>query len=64
MAVAADEGRRVGAHTVWLETQNVNVPAIRAYQALGFPLCGLDLTLYRGTMHDGDVALYMAYALD
>lgn len=64
MTVAADEGRRAGACTAWLETQNVNVPAIRAYQALGFTLCGLDLTLYCGTAHEGDVALYMARALD
>ena len=64
MIAAVDEGRRAGARTLWLETQNVNVPAIRAYQALGFTLCGLDLTLYCGTAHEGDVALYMARPLD
>lgn len=64
MRVAVDDGRRAGARTAWLETQNVNVPAIRAYQAMGFTLCGLDLTLYRGTAHEGDVAVYMARPLD
>ncbi len=44
-------GRRNGARQLWLETQNVNVPAVRAYRALGFQLVGLDTSLY-----DGDVA--------
>ncbi|MFD2083443.1 Acetyltransferase (GNAT) family protein [Actinopolymorpha cephalotaxi] len=33
-------------HCVWLETSHLNVPGIRAYRALGFELCGLDLELY------------------
>lgn len=41
-ATAVDKGAR----ETWLETQNVNVPAIRAYQALGFAITGCDTTLY------------------
>lgn len=63
MAAAADEGRRLGARTLWLETQNVNVPAVRAYRAMGFSLAGLDTTLYRGTDREEDVALFLYRAL-
>lgn len=38
--------RSVGARCLWLETQNVNVPAIRFYLRSGFHLCGLDESLY------------------
>jgi ribosomal protein S18 acetylase RimI-like enzyme len=31
---------------VWVETQNTNVAAVRFYQAQGFELCGLDMSLY------------------
>ncbi len=34
------------ARCVWLETQNVNYPAIQFYRQLGFQWCGLDMTLY------------------
>lgn len=55
-------GRDNRARCLWLETQNTNVPSVRAYQAMGFDLVGLDRTLY-----DGDVAhetaLYLAKAL-
>ncbi len=33
-------------HCLWLETSHLNVPGIRAYRALGFHPCGLDLELY------------------
>jgi hypothetical protein len=36
----------------------VNVPAVRAYRRLGFALCGLDTTFYRGTPAAGEVALF------
>jgi ribosomal protein S18 acetylase RimI-like enzyme len=38
--------RAVGARCLWLETQNVNYPAIQFYRHLGFRLCGLDESLY------------------
>ncbi|MEV0680734.1 GNAT family N-acetyltransferase [Actinosynnema sp. NPDC050436] len=56
-------GRERGARTAWLETSSVNVPAVRAYQRMGFALCGLDVTLYRGTPSEGEVALYLAREL-
>ena len=38
--------RSVQARCLWLETQNVNFPAIQFYQRCGFSLCGFDETLY------------------
>ncbi|RCV53084.1 GNAT family N-acetyltransferase [Marinitenerispora sediminis] len=64
MERACRYGRRNGARTAWLETSNVNVPAVRAYQRMGFALCGLDSSLYRGTPSEGEVALFMSRALD
>jgi len=36
----------VNAHCLWVETQNVNAPAIAFYQRAGFEFCGLDTSLY------------------
>jgi ribosomal protein S18 acetylase RimI-like enzyme len=41
-----DWAAAVGARCLWLETQNVNAPAIQFYRRLGFVLCGLDVSLY------------------
>lgn len=57
---ACAHGRGHGALTAWLETSSVNVPAVRAYERMGFTLCGLDTTFYRGTPADGEVALFFA----
>jgi ribosomal protein S18 acetylase RimI-like enzyme len=57
-ALGAARGR--GAEVAWLETSNLNVPAIRAYESLGFTVCGLDETLYHGTPAEGEVALFLA----
>jgi ribosomal protein S18 acetylase RimI-like enzyme len=44
---ALDRRARIsGARCLWLETQNVNYPAIQFYRRSGFRLCGLDDTLY------------------
>ncbi|MEU6744300.1 GNAT family N-acetyltransferase [Streptosporangium sandarakinum] len=64
MRGACGFGRRHGARTAWLETSNVNVPAVRAYRRMGFALCGLDTTFYRGTASEGEIALFMSRALD
>ncbi|AJT69136.1 Streptothricin acetyltransferase [Streptomyces lydicus] len=64
MQRACAYGRRLGARTAWLETTNVNVPAVRAYRRMGFTLCGLDTTFYRGTASEGETALFMSMALD
>lgn len=51
--------REVGASHVWLETSNVNVPGVRAYERLGYALCGAD-TLYYGSYMPGEWAIYLA----
>ncbi|MFD1151350.1 GNAT family N-acetyltransferase [Saccharothrix hoggarensis] len=61
---ALAHGREHGALTAWLETSTVNVPAVRAYRRMGFALCGLDTTFYRGTPAEGETALFFALALD
>jgi ribosomal protein S18 acetylase RimI-like enzyme len=64
MRRACAYGRRLGARMAWLETSNVNVPAIRAYQRMGFIICGLDTTFYGGTASEGETALFMGKVLD
>jgi ribosomal protein S18 acetylase RimI-like enzyme len=50
-----------GARCIWLETQNVNVPAIRFYRRAGFRLCGFDDTLYDPTVvPTNEIALFFA----
>ncbi|GGM47728.1 hypothetical protein GCM10012275_18480 [Longimycelium tulufanense] len=51
----------VGATHLWLETSNVNVPAIRAYQRLGFEFCVL--SLYENTPARGEIALHLPRAV-
>ncbi|MFG2093913.1 GNAT family N-acetyltransferase [Streptomyces sp. NPDC048612] len=63
MERACAYGSRLGARTAWLETTSVNVPAVRAYRRMGFALCGLDTTLYRGTPSEGETALFMSKEL-
>jgi ribosomal protein S18 acetylase RimI-like enzyme len=53
-----------GMQVAWLETSNLNVPGVRAYERLGFELCGLDATLYAGTPAEGEVALFLARSLE
>jgi ribosomal protein S18 acetylase RimI-like enzyme len=65
---ALDERARQEPSTrwLWLETQNINYPAIQFYRRMGFRLCGLDETLYRPGipgMLPGEVALYFAREL-
>jgi ribosomal protein S18 acetylase RimI-like enzyme len=65
---ALDERARqqVSVRCLWLETQNINYPAIQFYRRLGFKLCGLDETLYRPGMPGllpGEVALYFSRSL-
>jgi ribosomal protein S18 acetylase RimI-like enzyme len=57
---ALDEGAACGATTAWLETSSLNYPGVQVYERLGFELCGLDTTLYRGTRSDGETALFLA----
>ena len=51
--------RTLGASHVWLETSNLNVPGIRAYERLGYSLRGLDVHYY-GDYMPGESAIYLA----
>ena len=49
----------VGARCLWLETQNVNYPAIQFYRRSGFQFCGFDESLYDPeSSADQEVALF------
>ena len=56
-------GRECRAHHVWVETTNVNVPGIAAYERLGYALCGADHTLYEGLPYANEAAVYLAKSL-
>jgi ribosomal protein S18 acetylase RimI-like enzyme len=62
LAEVEAHGRSVGASHVWLETSNVNVPGVAAYERLGYSLCGAD-RLYYGDYMPGETALYLAKSL-
>jgi ribosomal protein S18 acetylase RimI-like enzyme len=59
LAQVEAHGRDVGATHVWLETSNVNVPGVAAYERLGYGLCGAD-RLYYGRYMPGETAIYLA----
>ena len=56
---AVDSARDGGALMAWLETSSLNVPGIRAYESLGFELCGFDTSLYEGTEAEGEFAIFL-----
>jgi len=55
--------RGADAHCLWLETQNVNYPAVQFYRRTGFRLCGLDDRFYDPRQNPGDAALFFALDL-
>ena len=55
-------GKQVGASHVWIETSSVNVPAVAAYERLGYALCGADRTFY-GAYMPGEAAIFLAKTL-
>jgi ribosomal protein S18 acetylase RimI-like enzyme len=63
LELAVRYGRELGARTLWLEVSNVNAPAIRAYLRMGFTVCGLDMSLYRGTECADETAVFMSQDL-
>jgi ribosomal protein S18 acetylase RimI-like enzyme len=63
LARAEAHGRSRGARHVWLETTNVNVPGILAYERLGYALCGLDRTVYATLPYASETAIYLAKPL-
>jgi ribosomal protein S18 acetylase RimI-like enzyme len=63
LETALGAATKAGARTAWIETSNLNVPGVRAYERLGFELSGLDTTLYDGTPAAGEVALFLSRLL-
>ena len=62
-ALAQQARHQPAARCLWLETQNVNYPAVQFYLKMGFRLCGLDETLYQPDdpqLLPGEMALYFA----
>jgi len=55
--------RAVGSRQLWLETQDSNVPAIAAYERLGFEIVGFDRTLYDNPP-GAETAVFMSLRLD
>jgi GNAT superfamily N-acetyltransferase len=56
--------RSAGARCLWLDTPNVNYPAIQFYRHSGFRLCGLDESLYDPTgPARGEIALFFVREL-
>lgn len=62
LARVEEHGKRLGADCVWLETANINVPGIRAYERLGYAICGTDTTYY-GDYAPNEIAVYLAKPL-
>lgn len=62
IGIARVTARENAAREIWLETQNVNVAAVRAYRRLGFTLTGIDTTRYPPPYAD-EVALFMSAAV-
>jgi ribosomal protein S18 acetylase RimI-like enzyme len=63
MAAVVRRAQLTPARCLWLETQNVNGPAITFYLRHGFRLCGFDETLYDPAVHPGETALFFSYPL-
>jgi ribosomal protein S18 acetylase RimI-like enzyme len=62
---AVSYAKGVHARCLWLETQNVNYPAISFYLKSGFRFCGFDNSLYDPeTVPCDEIALYFCLDLD
>jgi len=62
---AVNYARTVRARCLWLETQNINHPAIRFYLKAGFKFCGFDNSLYDpGEVSPGETALYFSMDIE
>lgn len=59
-----DYTKSTPARCLWLETQNVNFPAIAFYTKLGFRFCGFDTTLYdNAETSSSEVAFYFCRSI-
>jgi ribosomal protein S18 acetylase RimI-like enzyme len=63
LSQVVDFAKECGARQLWLETQDSNVPAIRAYERLGFDVVGFDLSLYENPP-GGEVAVFMSLPVE
>lgn len=60
MDAVVEKARHKGFRTIICETQNTNVPAIKAYHQLGFRLEGVDISYYTNADYpDGEIAVFM-----
>jgi ribosomal protein S18 acetylase RimI-like enzyme len=59
----AAHAKAAGARCLWLETQNVNYPAIQFYLAHGFYLCGFDESFYDPVELPGEFAFFFSRLL-
>ena len=53
-----------GARGIFLETQDINVPAMRLYEKNGFFLSGIDTMLYYNSPHRGETAVFYYLLFD
>jgi ribosomal protein S18 acetylase RimI-like enzyme len=60
LGALAGQARASNARCLFVETQNVNYPAVQFYLASGFYLCGLDESFYDPVEHPGEFALFLA----
>lgn len=63
LAAVEAHAQNKGATHVWLETSNVNVPGIAAYERLGYALCGVDQLYYQSLGYAHEQAIYLAKRL-
>ena len=54
----------LNARCLWVETQNVNAPAIRFYEKSGFVFSGLDMSLYDLESTGAEIALYFTFPVN
>ena len=55
--------REQGSRQVWLETQDSNIPAIAAYESLGFTIVGFDRSFYDNPPA-AETAIFMSLDID
>lgn len=63
LSAALAEAAGMDVRCVRVETQTVNLPAVRFYQRHGFTLCGVDTTLYDPAESGDEAALYLSRPL-
>lgn len=43
---------------MFLQTQDINIPAMRLYEKWGFKICGIDTMFYYNSPHRGETAIF------